>query len=519
MQTGDSEAIPAAYGHYLQHMREDLSGADIPAALVPGAVAEPGLAGPDGAVALPRVQPAAWHRLPWPRVPAWARSRNAGRVALAGLIVCVLAIVATASGAPTLLVPRADQAFPNWEAGPLHVLHLHALTGEALGSTFSAVLLAMLLAYAVLLAALRTLRMRTIVIAVVVLHAIVLLSPPMQLTDLFNYLGYARLGALHHLNPYGHVIRQELFDPVYTFSSWHNLRSPYGWLFTALSYPLAFLSLPAAYWALKLATVLMSLGFVALVWDCARRLGRDPRFAVAFVALNPIFLVYGLGGFHNDFFMLTPMLGAIALLLARRDRSAGAVLMLAVAVKFTAIVLLPFLLVAARTRPRQKRVVIGAVAAVVPLAALSLALFGPTIPNLAQQSSVLTGTSFPNLFGLLFGIGGATPTLLKLTAVGAVVVVAHQFLRNRDWPAGAGWATLALIASLGWVMPWYVIWLLPLAALGRSAALRRAAVLLTVYLVLAFLPSTARLMSQGGINLLDTHAGRVASSLQHKLAR
>ncbi|MGH2858280.1 MAG: glycosyltransferase family 87 protein [Solirubrobacteraceae bacterium] len=457
-------------------------------------------------------------RVPRVRVPAWVRGRRAGQIAIAALILFTLAIVAAAAGAPSLLVPRADQAFPVWEAGPLNLLHLHPLSGVALGSTFSAVLVAMLVAYGVLLAALRTIRMRTIVIVVVALHAIVLLSPPMQLTDLFNYLGYARLGALHELNPYAHVIRQELFDPVSTFASWHDLRSPYGWLFTALTYPLAFISLPAAYWVMKVATILVSLGFVALVGDCARRLGRDPRFAVAFVAFNPIFIVYGVGGFHNDFFMLTPMMGAIALLLARRDRSAGAVLMLAVAVKFTAIVLLPFLLVAARARERQKRVLVGAAIAVVPLAALSLALFGPAIPNLSQQSSVLTGTSFPNLFGLLVGIGGATPTLLKITAVGVVVVVVHQFLRNRDWPAGAGWATLALIASLGWVMPWYVIWLLPLAALGSSVALRRVALLLTVYLVLAFLPFTANFMSQHGINLLDTHAGRVASSLQYKLA-
>ena len=48
--------------------------------------------------------------------------------------------------------------------------------------------------------------MRTIVISIVALHAILLLSPPLQLTDLFNYLGYARLGGLHHLNPYTHVI-------------------------------------------------------------------------------------------------------------------------------------------------------------------------------------------------------------------------------------------------------------------------------------------------------------------------
>ena len=35
-----------------------------------------------------------------------------------------------------------------------------------------------------------------------------------------------------------------MFDPVYRFTSWHSLRSPYGPLFTALTYPLAFTSLP-----------------------------------------------------------------------------------------------------------------------------------------------------------------------------------------------------------------------------------------------------------------------------------
>ena len=167
----------------------------------------------------------------------------------------------------------------------------------------------------------RSLTLRTIVIAVVVLNLILLLSPPMQLTDLFNYLGYARLGALHHLNPYTHVIRQELFDPVFGFSSWHNLRSPYGPLFIALTYPLALVSLPIAYWAVKLATVVLALAVVALVGRIARQLGRDPRFPVAFVALNPVFLIYAVEGFHNDFFMLAPMLAAISLVLARRERA------------------------------------------------------------------------------------------------------------------------------------------------------------------------------------------------------
>ena len=86
----------------------------------------------------------------------------------------------------------------------------------------------MCLAYFVAVGAVRTLSMRVIVVCVLALHAILLMGPPLTLTDVFNYIGYARLGGLHHLNPYTHVIQAELHDPIYRFSTWHNLRSPYG---------------------------------------------------------------------------------------------------------------------------------------------------------------------------------------------------------------------------------------------------------------------------------------------------
>jgi alpha-1,6-mannosyltransferase len=266
-----------------------------------------------------------------------------------------------------------------------------------------------------------------------------------------------------------------------------------------------------------LVTVALSLGFVALVWQCARQLGRDPRFAVVLVALNPIYLIYAVGGFHNDFFMLVPMLGAVSLLLAGRDRSAGAVLMVAIAIKFTAGLLLPFLLVAAVTRPRRLRVLSGVVMAAVPLIGLSLILFGFAIPNLAQQSSLLTDFSIPNIVGVLIGAGGGTPFLLKLALVGVAAVVVHQVTRSRDWLAGAGWSTVALIASLSWLMPWYVIWVLPLAALGTSIRLRRVAVAGTVFLILTFMPATNLYMQAHGINPLAGSAGRASMSQQNKL--
>ncbi|HEY3725786.1 MAG TPA: glycosyltransferase family 87 protein [Solirubrobacteraceae bacterium] len=500
-------------------MLQDSNQPERPITLASGPIAGAGATagGGEGAVALPRIDTSRLRAaLPWLRVRF---GRRAGRSALAALILATFAVVACAAAGPSILVPRSAQTFPNWEAGPLHDFVTRIIEDpQTLGLAFSGVLAAMVLAYGIVLASVRTLSMKSIAICVVILHAILLLSPPLQLTDLFNYLGYARLGALHHLNPYTHVIKQEFYDPVYRFTSWHNLKSPYGPLFTALSYPLAFTSLPVAYWTVKVVTVLLSLGFVAIVWQCARQLGHDPRFAVVFVALNPIFLLYAVAGFHNDFFMLAASMGAISLLLARRDRAAGALLMIAIAVKFTAVVLLPFLLLGARTRARAIKLLVGAAVTAVPLIAISVSLFGLSIPNLSDQSSLLTDFSIPNLFGLAIGIGGGAPALLRLANVAVVLVVAYEVYRRRDWLIGAGWSTFALIASLAWLVPWYVVWLLPLAALATSVRLRRTALVLTLFLVFAFVPATSIYFAKHGINLLSSSVGQASKSHQHKLA-
>ncbi len=476
-----------------------------------------GAAQAEATVALPGL------RLPRGRVLSVRRAisgRTAGRASLATLILGALALVGFDTAGPSVLVPRSNDVFPGWEAGPLHGLFgALSVSANTVNYGASGLLIVMLLAYGVAVAAVRTLSMRAIAVCVVALHAILLLEPPFQLTDAFNYLGYARLGSLHGLNPYTHVIGQEMHDPVYYFSNWSNLHSPYGELFTALSYPLAWLPLPVAYWIVKVFTVLMSLGLIALVWDCARRLGRDPRFAVALVALNPVYLVYAIGGFHNDFFMLVPSTAAIALLLAGRDRAAGAALMLAVGVKFTAVLLLPFLMVATRSNRRRRELLVGAALTVVPLAVLSLVLFGFSLPNLSQQSSLLTPYSIPDLFGYVIGAGGGTTFILRLADVALVVAIVLLVRRRGDWLTHAGWAMVALIASLAWLMPWYVLWMLPLAALSSSVRLRRAAGVLTVYLVLTFMPVNSTVFGWLNFNPVRGAAWQASQTLQNKLYR
>jgi len=471
---------------------------------------------PDASLTIPRLgRSGARLSVPLPRS---ALTPAAGRVALAALLCGALAVVAFSTAAPSVLVPRSATSFPHWMSGPLHGLLGHLDNDPmALSIGFSSVLIVMGLAYLVVLSAARTLSMRAIAACVVALHLVLLLGPPLPLTDLFNYLGYARLGALHHLNPYTHVIAQAAHDPVFAFTTWHHLHSPYGPAFTAATYPLAFLPIPVAYWVLKVITMLGSLAVIALVWQCARQLGRDPRFAVLFLAANPIVLIYGLGGFHNDVFMLIPALGAISLLLARRDRTAGAVLMLAVAIKFTAILLLPFLLIAARPAERRLRVLAGTAIAAVPLILGTLLVFGFSMPNLSDQSTLLTDFSVPNVIGLMLGVGGGTTALLRVANVLLVLVVLWQLRRGRDWLSGAGWSTLALIASLAWLVPWYVIWLLPLAALGTSVQLRRWTLALSAYLVLAFMPATGIALSHLGWDPMGSAVGQASKSRQHLL--
>src|ERR1019366_4863653 len=169
--------------------------------------------------------------------------------------------------------------------------------------------------------------LRWIVAAILAVHVIFLLSPPLALTDLFNYVNYGRMEVVHHLNPYTTIpISEPHNDPSYILSNWHQLLSPYGPLFTLLTFAVVPLGVAGSFWALKGILALASLATIFLVWRCAQMLGRNPRAAIVLVGLNPIVLVWGLGGDHNDFLMLACiMLGFYLLIRGSGDRrDAGA---------------------------------------------------------------------------------------------------------------------------------------------------------------------------------------------------
>ncbi len=63
--------------------------------------------------------------------------------------------------------------------------------------------------------------------------------------------------------------------------------------------------------------------------------------------------------------------------------------------------------------------------------------------------------------------------------------------------------------TLSWVLPWYILWVLPLAALSSSRRLRTTALVLGVYLIVAWAPASGLLWKAIGFYPAKTPIGRL----------
>jgi hypothetical protein len=165
-----------------------------------------------------------------------------------------------------------------------------------------------------------------------------------------------------------------------------------------------------------------------------------------------------------------------------------------------------------RAPRRVTQVVLGMAAAGAAVAVASLIAFGLHVPDLSTQSRLVTNVSVPNLLGLALGSGGETEALRLLLSgvlVCSVLLCCVLAWRRRDSVTGCGWVTVALLVTLGWVLPWYVLWVLPLAALSNSRRLRTAALVLGVYLIVAWAPASGLLWNDLGFHPEKTSLGRL----------
>ena len=357
-----------------------------------------------------------------------------------------------------------------------------------------AVLGLMFVSYTVAIRSAHQLSARAVLCCVAGLLALVLLAPPLFSTDMFSYMAYGRIGALSRCQSLRAWTERVCAGPgvsVHRRAVGEQRRPDTAPCSRRLSHPLAPFDVAAGVLAYKAIAAISSVVIVVVVWNASRLRGLDPVKAVALVGLNPVIIVFGVGGGHNDLLMLAILLTGVYVLLRQKRRTSGAVIVTASAVKLTAGLLLPFAFAeSARGRggAGSNRAVFGGVCLAAGLAGVfSFAVFGTgpvhlvdTLQDVQNQGGV---NSIPGLLAMLIGLGGPSGVIELVLNAGFVITVAWLLRRvwigELDWITAAGWATLALLLTAGLLLPWYVGWLVPLAALSTDRRLLGAAIVMT----------------------------------------
>jgi alpha-1,6-mannosyltransferase len=400
-------------------------------------------------------------------------------------------VIAVAAAHTQSLLPESIRPVQASLAGTFGSVFLNLHVGGAI-----AALVLMFVSYAAVVALSGQLSARVVLIAIAAVHAIVLLAPPLASTDIFSYQAYARMGAVYGTNPYTHGPYAINLDAVFPYvgAKWSYTPSAYGPVFTVFSYLLAPLTIAGSVFAYKSIAAVASLALVAVVWRCARLRGIDPVKAAALVGLNPLLVIYGVGGGHNDLLMLLAMTGGLYAVLASRQWVGGGLSLVAIGIKLTAGLVLPFALAArgvggadSRAKGGRGRLALGAGVGLASLAALSFGVFGTgsfrMLGTVIKSQSEGGWLSIPGVISSKLGM----PTVGHIAGfvlAGAFAVTLGWLLRRvwrgqTDWIDGAGWAMLAMLVASSSLLPWYVAWLLPLAALGRNRRLATTAIVLT----------------------------------------
>jgi Glycosyltransferase family 87 len=355
-------------------------------------------------------------------------------------------------------------------------------------------------AYLGVLAAAPALGSRLVWGTIAALVAAFALAPVLLSHDVYSYVDYARLGVVHDLDPYVHPPEAVPSDPAFADVTWTESTSAYGPLFTLATYPLAWLGVGVAVAVLKAVAALSVLALAAFAARLAAWRGVEPLRAAAFVALNPLVLVHVVGGAHNDGLTMLLSMLSVAAILAAREASSGAALVAAVATKASAAVLAPFaLLAAARARregsvrqPLARLLAGAALAAALIAGAAHLAFgwdwlggFGLAGENQDRTSHMSLPITFARLTGLDPGFVRAAAAALYAALLAYLLIRTWQ---GGDWIRATAWATAGLLLATSWLLPWYLIWLLPLAAISRDRPLQLLTLALTAYQLGARIP-------------------------------
>jgi hypothetical protein len=330
-----------------------------------------------------------------------------------------------------------------------------------------------------------SLTLRGVIVAVAVVFAVALSTGPRESGDIWSYEIYGRMVAVHHASPYRHVPAEFMHDPLFRYVSpaWQHTGSVYGPAFTAFSAavsPLAGDSAVRARFVYQATAALAMAGALWLLW----RRTRSPA-TLAWLGLHPVIALHVVNGGRNDALIGLGILGAALFVEREKLWASGLVTGVAAAIKATAGLAGAGLAVWTWRRRGLRRAAVLS-AALVATVAIAYALAGGTVAlgpldHAAGQVSQGSVWYEPARLGL-----PAAPTTVMTLMTAAIVAVAI-WRRTRDDPAEAGIAgPAAFLLAAPYVLPGYLGWVLPGAAIHPARRTSRIVALQATLLVAAY---------------------------------
>lgn len=339
-------------------------------------------------------------------------------------------------------------------------------------------------------------------------------GPPLFSQDLYAYAGQGHLVA-NHIDPYTYGPGD--YEPASKWSYnvdkvWRYSPAPYGPVWLALSGLVVRLAGNHLVPALFMLRGLAVLGLVLIAWALprlARAHGVAPQRALWLGLANPLLLIHGIGGGHND----TLMVGLLACGLVAASRTptsyrlvlATLLIVSAALVKLPAIAALGFLPMALPTwRQRFRAALVIAPTAVVSGVLLTVI----TGLGWGWLNNLDAGSARVSIFSPVSGIGHGLGELLKeiglvdtplvvtrlvlaggLAAAGVIALVLLLRSNTLGPQRALGLSLIAVVALAPTVQPWYLVWGLVLlaAVIGRRAEIALGA--LSLALCLSILPN------------------------------
>ncbi len=329
-----------------------------------------------------------------------------------------------------------------------------------------------------------------------------LLSVPVFSRDTYSYLAQGAL-LRDGLDPYA-VGPIENPNPLLDNVSpiWTITTAPYGPAFIMIARLVTTLVGNHVIAGTMLLRLCMLPGLALLIWATprlARHLSADVPIALWICVLNPLVIIHLMGGVHNEMLMVGLMTAGIALTFERHHVAGITLVAVAVAVKATAGIALPFLVWVWMRHLRERRgyrplpaFAAAGGASVLIFIAVFAVLSGAAgvglgwLTALAGSVKIINWLTIPTAAAnLIHAVGGLFfpvnfYAVLQVTRLIGIVVIAVSLpllwwryrQDDRAVLTGIGWAMVIVVLFVPGALPWYYSW--PLAVVAPLAQSRPA---------------------------------------------